>query len=282
MILELWSAYMLNKRRRIVVLCVVALLTLYIILPGQPSSPSLPPLPGTYQYFTETDFHSTTKSFGAVSHCDTRFAPKTDPGIDETRRSIMFSLESYVATMNDLNVETWIAHGALIGWYWNKRFLPWDTDVDVHVSVEGIKLLAQSYNMTEYRYPANEGLAPRTYLLDINPHYTITSTQDVANKIDARWIDKSNGKFIDITAVHRKKVEQGNVMSSTLFCKDGHEYQESDVYPLQESKLEGVKVKVPVEAAKLIRAEYGKKVLTNDHFHWHRFNRATNTWEFEG
>lgn len=273
---------MSNRRGRIVILCAIALLALYIILPSQSSSQSQPPMSGTYQYFIETDFHSTTKNFGAVSHCDSRFAPKSDPGVDEIRRSITLLLKSYVATMNDLKVETWIAHGALIGWYWNRRFLPWDTDVDVHVSTEGIELLAKSYNMTEYRYPLSEELASRTYLLDINPHYTITSSRDVANKIDARWIDMSNGKFIDITAVHRSNVEQGKPTSSILFCKDGHQYEESDVYPLQESTLEKMKVKVPIGAGRLIRVEYGDKALINGNFHWHRFNRATNEWEFNG
>jgi LicD family len=213
------------KRVRIFLICAVIILFLYVILPAKRPTPPPPPLLGTYQYFVETDFHSTTKHFGAVSHCDARFAPKEKPGIDETRRSLAALLKSYAATMNQLNVETWIAHGALIGWYWNRKLLPWDTDLDVQMSAKSIAFLAQSHNMTEYHYPMSPGEASRTYLLDINPHYSIVSDQDVANKIDGRWIDMTSGKFIDITAVHHEKVGRGKGKSSILFCKDGHRYK---------------------------------------------------------
>lgn len=59
----------------------------------------------------------------------------------------------------------------------------------------------------------------KLYLLDINPHFSILSTGDVANKIDARWIDMENGKYIDITALHTRDGD-----SSVLFFKDGHQY----------------------------------------------------------
>lgn len=214
-----------TKRVRTFLYGAAVVLILYIVLQARHPAPAPSPLPGTYQYFVETDFHSTTKRFGAVSHCDARFAPKEKPEIDEVRRSLTALLKSYVATMDDLHVETWIAHGGLLGWYWNRKLLPWDTDFDFQVSAEGIAFLAKSYNMTEYRYPMSEGEAPRTYLLDINPHYTIISNQDVANKIDGRWIDTTSGKFIDITALHRDEAESVKGRSSILFCKDGHRYK---------------------------------------------------------
>ena len=216
-----------TKRVCTYLFCAIILLLLYFLLPAKRPAPDLPPLPGTYQYFVETDFHSTTKRFGAVSHCDARFAPKQTPEIDETRRSLAALLKSYEATMNHLNVETWISHGALLGWYWNRKLLPWDTDLDVQVSAKSIAFLARSHNMTEYHYPMSEGEASRTYLLDINPHYSIVSEQDVANKIDGRWIDTTSGKFIDITAVHHEEIGSGAGKSSVLFCKDGHRYKVS-------------------------------------------------------
>lgn len=202
-------------------------LLLYIALQARRLTPALPPLPGTYQYFVETDFHSTTKRFGAVSHCDARFAQKQKPEVNEVRRSLIALLKSYAATMDDLHVETWMAHGNLLGWYWNRKLLPWDTDLDVHILAESAAFLAKSYNMTEYRYSMSAEKPPRTYLLDINPHYSIVSEQDVANKIDARWIDTTNGKFIDITAIHRDMAERVEGKSNILFCKDGHQYKVS-------------------------------------------------------
>lgn len=214
------------RRPRVLVLCAVifaALLFTYYSSTRETITP--PPLPGTYQYFVETDFHSSTHSFGAISHCDSRFAPEKQPEIEDVRRSLKALLESYVTTMQTLKIETWIAHGVLLGWHWNKKFLPWDTDIDVQMSADSLAILAKSYNMTQYHHSFSDGTKIRNYLLDVNPHHRIVSIQDVSNKIDARWIDMEDGKFIDITAVHHNPVGGSSNHGDVLFCKDGHHYK---------------------------------------------------------
>ncbi|KIW76323.1 hypothetical protein Z517_11069 [Fonsecaea pedrosoi CBS 271.37] len=248
------------------------------------SSPrALPPMPGTFQYFSEINFEYHTHSFGAISHCDSRFAPSQPPGIEETKRSLFGLMESYAATMRQLQAETWIAHGTLLGWFWNQKFLPWDNDIDVQMSIETLAGLAVAHNMTEYLYPVAGEDRPRTYLLDINPHYAIASTQDVANKIDGRWIDTTNGKSIDITAIHVSsgKTDHTPFDQGIFFSKDGHGYLREDLYPLQDTTFEGIVVKVPRDPAKILAKEYGKKSLTQTRFHWHRFNQVLKLWEAE-
>ncbi|KIX02443.1 uncharacterized protein Z518_08384 [Rhinocladiella mackenziei CBS 650.93] len=275
-------------RSRNALLCslgIVALLLFLVHQSGSPTPAPLPPMPGTYQYFTEIDFKYHTRQFGAISHCDPRFAPKDPPGIPETRQALVALLKSYMATMSQLGADdgTWIAHGALLGWYWNQKLLPWDTDLDVQMSAETLAYLVP-FNMTEYWYVMAGEEKPRTYLLDINPHHSISSTRDVANKIDGRWIDTSNGKYIDITAVHVRPLlsdVQDPPQAPILFCKDGHEYQRDDLFPLRDTSLEGVRVKVPRDSAKVLQDEYGKKSLTNTRFHWHRFDKSKQIWEPE-
>jgi hypothetical protein len=188
-------------------------------------------MPGTYQYFTEKNFEYHTHRFGAVSHCDPRFAPSEALSIDETKRVLLNLLKSYAATMRNLQMQTWIAHGTLLGWHWNQKFLPWDNDIDVQVSAETMRKMV-SYNMTEYSFPSTAEITPRRYLLDINPHYTIASFKDVANKIDGRWIDTSNGKYIDITAVHVSAgpSKDTTIAQGMLFSKDGHQYGVSTLH----------------------------------------------------
>ena len=249
----------------------------------RPAPAAPPPLPGTYQYFAEIDFLSKTHLFGGVSHADPRYAPKDPLEIEETRRTLKGLLQSYVAQMEELSVETWLAHGALLGWYWNQKLLPWDTDLDVQVTSKSLETLA-AQNMSEHVYHSTATEATRTYLLDINPHSSIISTKDVANKIDARWIDTTNGKFIDITAVHLEKPSNAGpnwnaAEDSILFCKDGHRYHQRDVYPLQQSILDGTQAKVPAQSKKILEEEYGKKALMNERFHWYHFDRVSKTWE---
>ncbi|KAJ4364061.1 mannosyltransferase [Neocucurbitaria cava] len=42
----------------------------------------------------------------------------------------------------------------------------------------------------------------KKYLLEVNPNYINTSTNDRHNVIDARWIDTATGLYIDITTLH--------------------------------------------------------------------------------
>ena len=206
-----------------VFLFVVILLLFY--LKQQSPPPNLPPLPGTYQYFKERDFYSKTHKLGAVSHCDSRFALDHALGNDEIRTTLKGLIDSYATTMRKLDAETWLAHGTLLGWYWNRKLMPWDTDIDVQMPARDIAKLAVKYNMTEYVHPSPETGSSRRYLLDINPHYSIISFRDVANRIDGRWIDQTNGKFIDITAMHSDEVDSVPGPLTPMFCKDGHRYE---------------------------------------------------------
>ncbi|KIV89451.1 hypothetical protein PV10_06851 [Exophiala mesophila] len=276
------------RRRRFIFLSAVGLFLVGLTLVGlrrssiAATSP-LPLLPGTFQYFHEADHHYKTHRFGAISHFDARYVPLQQPTIDDVRRTLVALLKSYTATMQKLGAETWIAHGVLLGWHWNQKLLPWDTDIDVQMSAGSLTLLATSYNMSKHEYTPPGESAPRIYLLDINPHHTISSSRDVANKIDARWIDTTNGKYVDITAVHSNTMSTTDVPSSSseLFCKDGHRYAREDLFPLRESTLEDTLVKVPQQSAKILAEEYGKKSLTRERFHWHHFNQNTKTWEPE-
>ncbi|KAK5262785.1 mannosyltransferase [Exophiala xenobiotica] len=239
-------------------------------------------MPGTYQHFSEINFEYHTQSFGAISHCDPRFAPSQPPSIEETQKTLSALMKSYAVTMSDLHAETWIAHGTLLGWHRNLMFLPWDSDIDVQMSVETLAGLVPR-NISEYHYPVAGDDRPRVYLLDISPHYTIASTRDVVNKIDARWIDTTNGIYTDIMAVHISpgKTEHIPFEQGVLFCKDSHAYWSDELFPLQDASFEGISVKVPHDSDKFLAEEYGRKSLTNTRYHWHRFNKAAKVWEAE-
>lgn len=175
-------------------------------------------IPNTDQYFTEIDVYSRTRLVGAISHIDSRFGLRNEPlSVNELQSTLVALFKSYTKTMEDLGIETWwLAHGTLLGHYWGQKILPWDVDIDVQMPMTSLRYLATKYNSSQYQYKGS------IYLLDINPHYSIVSTADVSNKIDARWIDMNNGKYIDITSVH-----QNESYPRLLFCKDHHQYSVS-------------------------------------------------------
>lgn len=78
--------------------------------------------------------------------------------------------------------------------------------------------------MTEYHFELPEIEDSRTYLLEINPRYIVSSIDDWLNVIDARWIDTTSGLFIDITAVRKDIAGDLTGNPGVLMCKDGHVY----------------------------------------------------------
>jgi phosphorylcholine metabolism protein LicD len=171
-------------------------------------------------------------------------------------------IRSYLTTFHSLGLETWLAHGTLLGWWWNGRIMPWDFDVDAQVSGDTLQVLGERYNgsLFEYGY-RNESSGreeTRVYLLDVNPFGMKVDRGQGENVIDARWIDVETGMFVDITALmERDPMGRPGVVS----CKNYHVYGVGDLYPLRETQFEGVEAMVPWEFEKVLVDEYGTKSL---------------------
>lgn len=222
------------------------------------------------KYFHESTFHS---------HYDGRFAAKE---LDNSVRleHLTALIRTFLSTMRDIGAETWIMHGTLLGWWWNEKILPWDSDLDVQVSEETISFLARYYNMTEYRYQINaDDEDGRSYLLEINPHYVIRGVEDRLNVIDARWIDTETGLFIDISTVRVDHEERARGKEGALMCKDRHNYLEKDLFPLRDGIFEGIHVKIPYEYEYLLEEEYGPRSMAETEFEGHKFSSTSKLWE---
>ncbi|KAF1955115.1 hypothetical protein CC80DRAFT_356160, partial [Byssothecium circinans] len=230
------------------------------------------------KYFHESTFHP---------HYDGRFAYTILP--PSTRLPHLRALiRSYLSTMRDLGAETWIMHGSLLGWWWNRRIMPWDDDIDVQVSESAISFLARYYNMTVHSFndsdlgmstedaelmEANGNMGKR-YLLEVNPRYTNASAEDWLNVIDARWIDIDTGLFIDITALrrrrHKRRFRPADEAVRTgplkMYCKDKHTFLSSQIYPLRTSVFEDVPVRIPYAYRDLLAEEYGSNSLIETDF----------------
>ena len=136
--------------------------------------------------------------------------------------------------------------------------------------------------MTEYHFTLPGISSGRSYLLEINPHYTLRGIEDNLNVIDARWIDTDTGLFIDISTVRRNYTAINGGIEGALMCKDRHHYlvgqlliasfsppfltlppsQERDIFPLRDSFFEGFHVKIPFDYSWLLEEEYGRQALT--------------------
>jgi hypothetical protein len=131
--------------------------------------------------------------------------------------------------------------------------------------------------------------ADRKYLLEINPHYKNNSTEDTLNVIDARWIDTTTGLYIDITALRVNRTRETRnarrhsslpLQPLPLYCKDNHQYNTTQIFPLRQTTFEGVSVKVPYAYQELLVSEYGEKSLIDTVYHDedHVFDREREEW----
>lgn len=167
-------------------------------------------------------------------HYDGRFAEKQLP-YDEKRLHLTTLMQTYLSTMNDIGAETWIMHGSLLGWFWNRKIMPWDSDVDVQMSENSMSHLANYYNMTIHHFKLPGIPEGRDYMLEINPHWSNGSITDKLNVIDARWVDTDTGLFIDITTLRHNETAEAEGKAGYMMCKDRHHYNYTDIFPLRGS-----------------------------------------------
>jgi hypothetical protein len=220
-------------------------------------------------------------------HYDARYFQGKVP-YEEHRPALQHLIRSYLMTLRELGVETWLAHGSLLGWWWNGRIMPWDYDLDVQVSAVTLQFLAEQYNRSthEYYYDDSDSDSDssslsgsgsriesgggatmmrnqqkkKTYLLDVNPHHGDLTKGNGANIIDARWVDTSNGMFVDITGLRERDVERSPGVWS---CKNNHRYRTAELWPLRRTAFEGVEAWIPYAFDDILTDEYGPESLVN-------------------
>ncbi|KAL2420105.1 hypothetical protein ABEF95_006519 [Exophiala dermatitidis] len=236
---------------------------------GAPSStPTAPPDPDRNKYFHEPGGDD------LLHHYDARFFQRIVSD-EERRDTLQHLIRAYFLTFDYLGIETWIAHGTLLAWYWNGKILPWDWDLDTQVTDEGLRLLGKHYNQTYYDYEVGDGQPKRRYYLDVNSWSWQRDRGDGANIIDARFISVDNGLFVDITGLSEVYPE---TEPGIIICKNNHRYRLRDIFPLRHTYFEGVKAKVPSSYVPILTEEYSDAALVRTEFQGHQWDMHTREW----
>ncbi|KAI1381667.1 LicD family-domain-containing protein [Hypoxylon crocopeplum] len=212
-----------------------------------------------------------------LGHYDARYFRGEVP-YEEHRPALRHLIQAWLTTARELGVETWLAHGTLLGWWWNGRVMPWDYDLDVQMPTATLSYLGRHFNRTlhDYRFPLSSFPADddnneyssfggqgqqyvnKTYLLDVNPHHTDVGRGNGQNVIDARWVDVGTGLFVDITGLAERDAAGSPGVWS---CKNAHRYHTAELYPVRRTDFEGVPAAVPYAFDKILTDEYGSRSL---------------------
>ncbi|KAL8817084.1 MAG: hypothetical protein Q9223_004011 [Gallowayella weberi] len=223
------------------------------------------------KYFNEPD--ESVRHYSA--HYDIRYYRGIQDYSDR-RDMQLHMMRAYLTFFHENHLESWLAHGTLLGWWWNGKTLPWDWDIDTQVSEPTLKYLSQHYNHTIYNYISHHNPdVKRTYLLDINPASVERERGNGENIIDARWIDTRNGLFIDITGLSETHPDD---LPGVWACKNNHRYNTTDLYPMRETMFENVVAKVPYAYDHILTEEYEAKALVLTEWEDHRWNPILKEW----
>jgi len=220
-------------------------------------------------------FHEPGRS-DITGHYDIRYF-KDIVDYDTRKESLEHMMRAWLQVTAKEGIETWIAHGTLLGWWWNGKLLPWDWDIDVQVLEPTLKKLGTpTYNQTHWPYTSLDGKFKRDYFLDVGNMIWERVRGDGNNNIDARWIDTTTGLFIDITGISETDPKNH---PGQYHCKNYHFYQYSDIYPLRDVYFEGVPAKIPYNYDEILIKEYKARALTVTEFEGHRWNPQTKIWD---
>ncbi|KZF20644.1 hypothetical protein L228DRAFT_175998 [Xylona heveae TC161] len=209
-----------------------------------------------------------------LNHYDRRFF-KNQLSYDERADTLLHMVRAYLITFRKMGIETWIAHGTLLGWWWNGQMLPWDWDLDTQVSGATLDYLGDNLNYTTHNYVSEDKKVQRQYFLDVNPWAIERTRGDGNNVIDARWIDVRNGLYIDITGLSETHPD---IAPGIWSCKNYHRYKTTDLYPMRESIFEGVPALIPYNYDKILVEEYQHKAMSLTHYEGHTWNATLKHW----
>lgn len=174
-------------------------------------------------------------------------------GDAEIRRELIATFTEYVRMMRNHRIDTWLMYGTLLGWYRGQGIIPWDKDIDMGVHYNDLYRIGQ----IDFHHSR--------YSLELNPNHTVRRFQP-KNMVDARFIDRETGVFIDILGFHRSEDE--TFVEDKQRCR----FRKNDIYPVTPCEFEGVPTLRPNNTLGVLHAQYGECLEPN-----HRWNGMA--WE---
>lgn len=202
--------------------------------------------------------------------------------IRERQSIIQHIIRAWFEFAEAIEVPSWVNYGSLLGWAYNGVNMPWDTDVDVQLSIRHLDYLARYYNNS--LIIENPKLGNGKYLLDISPSYVRQGNS--RNFIDGRFIDVNSGLYIDISAVSHtsfkppselKHYEDDNDV--LVHCKHFNWHALSEILPLRHTYFEGSSIYIPSNISSILTRKYGRESFTTkSNFMNYNYQSDINLW----
>lgn len=221
---------------------------------------------------------------------------------EASQRSLILHrlVRSWLSFSRKNGINTWVAHGSLLSWYWNGFSFPWDYDIDVQVPVMDLHKLSLQFNQTLVVEDMEEGYG--RYFLDCGSFITLRAKGNGNNNIDARFIDIDTGIYIDITGLavsntkspgrykefypdqwveNAEDYTEANTAMKAYNCRNNHFSTLDELSPLVKTFVEGEMAYVPRRYSDILSVEYPKGLLSKQ-YSGHVFIPQLRLWVKEG
>ena len=178
------------------------------------------------------------------------------------------------------NIPIIISHGTLIGWWFNKQTLPWDTDLDAYIFAQDAR---------EMERLSQEGALQSILSVD----FRLVNDRKPTSHIEFALIHKPTGVYTDITTLRltsdpivlgRKVVSRPLVERPPLYAMKssynglwgGHLFDPRDIDPPQKCLLHDVELWCPRDPHRVLIQEYPN--YQSIVYEGRKFNQQKHCW----
>lgn len=271
------------------------------------------------KYFDEAKFVNSFKDWAKGNHYDWRFFKEI---LDEKEMMVPHLhalLLAWLRFVESAGLNSWVAHGSLLSWYWNGGIFPWDLDIDVQMPIDDLHRLSRDYNQTiivDFGLDPNKEVRTGRFFLDSSTWISHRTSGEGLNNIDARFIDLDSGLYIDITGLAvsntvaparydglipeslkraASKVTKGGKLGSDIVpdereiernsearlynCRNNHFLSLRELSPLRLTYVEGIPARVPNKFTEILQTEYGEGSTTMQKFKKYAFFPRLSLWQ---
>jgi len=197
-----------------------------------------------------------------------------------------------------------VMYGSLIGQWWNRRSLPWDSDIDVHI-VDVEKFERWLTSLPRMQFDKHEVVFGRENRLNVDHYdpgdgenFTIYFDRNEGHHIEYRLIHIPTGVYTDMMTF--KLTNDSDVLSAKVQSRPrklkvpayvmkasfkklwgGNIHNEEDIVPLSPCEFNGALLRCPRNVDAVLR----QKFPNFDSEDWYlknkkaSFNTASNCWE---
>lgn len=260
-----------------------------------------------HKYFFEAKLSKQEYKNELGGHYDWRFFNGIVNFTNDQPPLLFALIKAWLHFVNQYKLNTWIAHGTLLSWYWNSLAFPWDIDFDVQMPIQDLHYLCKNFNQSLVMDLGNDfrtqELRYSKYFLDCGSYISQRKRGNGYNNIDARFIDVNSGIYIDITGlavtdtVSPKRYDkmlpfelrrntkdqtvsdlQRNEHLQIYNCRNNHFQSLDDISPLRLSVYEGQLSYIPNDFKSMLVNEYDAKAIHFKKFHVFTFIEQYNLW----